>query len=182
MKVHVPSIPEEGKSFPLADSVPWVRQLLEERMGDYWRPGSPVSGELRLWRTHANVTLHGHWELSLVFTCDRCAATYSTVLSIPLNRHLTPFFDDPRDRSSEERELSEEDLEFSTYHGDEMDLLEILSEEFFLALPMGSYCREECLGLCLRCGTDLNTKPCSCSQEVSDESPFAILKNWRQPR
>ena len=36
-------------------------------------------------------------------------------------------------------------------------------EEWLLAVPAFSLCREDCKGLCPRCGADLNERPCDCA-------------------
>jgi uncharacterized protein len=43
-----------------------------------------------------------------------------------------------------------------------------------LALPVQPLCREDCAGLCVRCGTDLNAGACSCKQ-AAPKSPFDVL-------
>ena len=42
------------------------------------------------------------------------------------------------------------------------DLTPELREGILLALPSYPICKEECLGVCVRCGTNLNIQPCSC--------------------
>ncbi|HEY4607230.1 MAG TPA: DUF177 domain-containing protein [Acidimicrobiia bacterium] len=49
-------------------------------------------------------------------------------------------------------------------------------DELALALPASPLCREDCMGLCPTCGTDLNGEPCGGHGEDSD-SPFAVLKD-----
>ncbi|MGH8871889.1 MAG: YceD family protein [Acidimicrobiia bacterium] len=49
-------------------------------------------------------------------------------------------------------------------------------DELALALPAAPLCREDCMGLCPTCGTDLNSDPCGGHGEDSD-SPFAALKD-----
>lgn len=44
-----------------------------------------------------------------------------------------------------------------------LDLSEAVREELVLAVPEFVLCREECRGLCPRCGTDRNTKRCDCT-------------------
>lgn len=46
---------------------------------------------------------------------------------------------------------------------EEVDTLEDLREILILDHPIRFLCREDCLGLCPRCGADLNEGPCSCS-------------------
>ena len=57
-------------------------------------------------------------------------------------------------------------------------LNEVLREQFYLALPMKPLCREDCAGLCPRCGTNRNTGSCSCVTEPEDPrlAPLRGLK------
>jgi uncharacterized protein len=49
-------------------------------------------------------------------------------------------------------------------------------DELALALPSVTLCKEDCLGLCPTCGTDLNSGSCGGHGEDPD-SPFAVLKD-----
>jgi uncharacterized protein len=44
-----------------------------------------------------------------------------------------------------------------------IDLAEAIREELALAIPAYLLCREDCAGLCPRCGADLNAGPCRCT-------------------
>lgn len=48
-----------------------------------------------------------------------------------------------------------------------VDLRPALREEMALAVPAYFLCREECAGLCPRCGVDLNQGPCGCAATES---------------
>jgi uncharacterized protein len=37
-----------------------------------------------------------------------------------------------------------------------------------LALPLKVVCREDCRGLCVQCGKNLNDEQCSCSTTIQD--------------
>src|SRR5438876_11417503 len=45
----------------------------------------------------------------------------------------------------------------------QIDLRPALREELLLAVPQWVVCRDECRGLCPRCGKDLNAGPCGCA-------------------
>ena len=45
---------------------------------------------------------------------------------------------------------------------DVLDLREAIREELILAVGAYVLCREDCKGLCLSCGNDLNTNSCDC--------------------
>lgn len=44
-----------------------------------------------------------------------------------------------------------------------VDLAPVVREELLLAVPSFLLCREDCAGLCPKCGADLNQGPCGCS-------------------
>jgi Predicted metal-binding, possibly nucleic acid-binding protein len=101
-------------------------------------------------------------------------------LSVPINRHLVPQFSlGPREPSKEDEgiELTEEDLEFGSYQNEEIDLAGLLGEEIRLALPIRFLCKEDCKGLCPKCGANLNEGPCPCPK-YKEGSPFAVLKDF----
>jgi uncharacterized protein len=47
-------------------------------------------------------------------------------------------------------------------HASELDLRPAAREQWLLAAPTFVQCREECRGLCSRCGADLNEELCGC--------------------
>jgi uncharacterized metal-binding protein YceD (DUF177 family) len=55
---------------------------------------------------------------------------------------------------------------------------EVCLEVISLALPVQPLCREECPGLCSRCGAELAEGPCGCD-EARPNSPFAVLAALR---
>jgi uncharacterized protein len=79
----------------------------------------------------------------------------------------------------EEREVEEDDLETSYYRDDQVDLSELLREQFYLALPMKPLCRDDCKGLCAQCGTNLNTGTCDC-HPAWDDPRLAPLKQLKR--
>ena len=61
---------------------------------------------------------------------------------------------------------------------DQVDLELVAREAILLALPLAPLCREECAGLCLTCGADLNEGACSCA--LADGDPrWAALDGLR---
>jgi len=58
----------------------------------------------------------------------------------------------------------------------EINLLDILREDIWLAWKSDVICSESCQGLCQGCGVDLNKDVCQCRQVHSDH-PFAVLRD-----
>ena len=66
-----------------------------------------------------------------------------------------------------EAELDEDDLDVDYYDGDSIDGLQLLGEQIILGLPMKTLCEEECKGLRVMCGIDLNRIDCDCEPDVN---------------
>ena len=54
------------------------------------------------------------------------------------------------------------------------DLDDIVTTTFVLSMDSKFLCREDCKGLCCRCGKDLNDGPCGCQPDVDPR--LAVLK------
>lgn len=51
-------------------------------------------------------------------------------------------------------------------HAAELELADVIREVLILAAPEYPLCREDCRGLCPRCGADLNDGPCGCRPDT----------------
>ena len=58
-----------------------------------------------------------------------------------------------------------------------IELDELILEFFELSLPFRTLCREDCQGLCPRCGKNLNEGACDCEQKELDPR-LAPLERW----
>jgi uncharacterized protein len=67
------------------------------------------------------------------------------------------------------------------YRDEQIDLNELLREQFYLTLPMKPLCSEDCKGICPQCGTNRNTAPCDCSPQWEDPR-LAGLKTLLEKR
>ncbi len=57
-----------------------------------------------------------------------------------------------------------------------LNLTEIARTVFFLELPTRILCKDNCKGLCLVCGQNLNLGTCSCKPEMRKNNPLSDLK------
>jgi len=62
----------------------------------------------------------------------------------------------------------EEDEDVYRVSGEEVDLEPMLRDELTLALPLNPLCRDDCKGMCARCGRELNDGACNCTEDTSD--------------
>jgi uncharacterized protein len=116
----------------------------------------------------------------------RLAGAVKTTLELPCSRCLEPFalaveqtfdlrYQPHAENSGEgEREIEEDDLTTAFYEHDQIDLGQLMREQFYLALPMKPLCSDACKGLCAVCGTNLNRETCDCKRDWDDPRLAAL--------
>lgn len=70
-------------------------------------------------------------------------------------------------RCLEEFELLFEKKYFFNYNTQNLEVVDItgnIREEIILAYPMKPLCRENCQGICSKCGVNLNIEKCKCNK------------------
>ena len=124
---------------------------------------SVPAAEGRVYNEAGVLRLEGEIRTELLCICDRCAAEFECAKTTPLSAVIVEKNDDNAD-----------DPELFYLDGDEIDLDEILSTLFILDMDTKFLCREDCKGLCPRCGKNLNAGPCGCGKEFDPR--FAVLE------
>lgn len=100
------------------------------------------------------LTLIGTIEAEMRCVCDRCFSEYETTLKLPLEIKLAADLE------------SDDDPDIFALDGNWLDLSEVLETCFILNTDAKFLCKEDCLGLCSKCGKNLNAGPCGCKKEV----------------
>jgi uncharacterized protein len=70
---------------------------------------------------------------------------------------------------TEVREICSDDPELDveyTVTADWLDLEPVVHDACILELPLAPLCKDDCLGLCPRCGANRNRETCSCTDEI----------------
>ncbi len=67
---------------------------------------------------------------------------------------------------SEEKPADENDDTVVYAKNGELDVDEIAKTALLLSMDMVYLCKEDCKGLCSKCGADLNEGPCECKKEI----------------
>ena len=122
---------------------------------------SPVEVSVEYIYDGGGFSVIGTAQTKLVSECARCAKA----------------FEEPFGFEFDERfEKATEDEDIYPFSGEELDLTPVVLDNIFLNLPISSICDEDCKGLCLVCGCDLNTSQCSCQSEDDGAlNPFSKL-------
>jgi uncharacterized protein len=119
-----------------------------------WR--GTVRASLRVEKTGERVSVRGDVSAAVQVECVRCLRAFELEVSVP----YTAYADRRGKASSAEEEALERDDYMMFHDGRRLDLREGVRETLLLELPITPLCREDCPGLCPRCGADLNLGPC----------------------
>ena len=149
-----------GASIPFSVSV----DLSDLCYGVSYPVTEPVMASGTVRNTAGVLMMKGDLTTTIHGTCDRCASPFDREIHFPINVVLVTELAD---------EENEDEWVFPL-EGDSADLDDIVRTVFVLNLDSKLLCKEDCKGLCHRCGKKLNDGPCNCQKELDPR--FAALK------
>ena len=149
-----------GASVPFSTRV----DLSDLCYGVSYPVSEPVLAEGVVKNTAGVLMMTGKVSTCIHGICDRCAANFDREVSFPIEVVLVT------EMANEENE----DEWVFPLEGDSADLDDIVRTVFVLNTDSKPLCREDCKGLCCRCGRNLNDGPCACQKELDPR--FAALK------
>jgi uncharacterized protein len=136
---------------------------------------SPASVNVKLRLAGKELFVSGHLEAGAQVECDRCLKP----LEVDINSDFSlEYITGPDYESSQVAELVDEVMAVAVFDGESIDVDEIVREQLLLAIPTRRLCREDCKGICVTCGNNLNSGECSCKSEYVDPR-WAALKNFQ---
>lgn len=181
MKIRVDEIPEEGVELLYSGAEDVLSQALAVMEPPAELEIDPrVRGNLRITRAGSDTFVAGTLSSSVKMTCARC---------------LTPFQSETRTEinlvarvggNESELDSSSEDPEASVvfFDGIELDIAEIVLQEFLLDAPMKPLCTPDCPGLCPKCGEIKGSPRCTCPEESGHDPRWNALarlkENWEK--
>ena len=119
---------------------------------------SPVRVRGTITNRAGYMRLQAEVDFSYTTECARCLA--------PIRREVTLSFE--KGVADEKTLRNEEQDEFLIIRNFALDLTDEVTEQMFMVLPYRELCREDCRGLCPRCGRDLNEGDCGCAKKTVD--------------
>ena len=178
MKIRVNQITESPKEKSFEEGTDGLNRMYDgERGRDFHFPPA-VSAHLLYYRSGQELFFQGSVSGAVEGICSRCLKSYSLPLETEFNLVLLP--DSP---GSKNRELNRDEMGLSYYSTEEIDLAPLIHEQVLLALPLRPLCDEQCRGLCVSCGAELNQGPCGCAPSEGDPrmTAFRALKQDQKP-
>ena len=116
----------------------------------------PVAGDLVVESVVEGVLVTGPVTGRVLCRCARCLTEFHTDLGV----ELCELFAGPGHLDDQE--------DVYRVQGEEIDLEPMLRDEITLALPLNPLCRDDCKGMCARCGRELNNGACDCTDDEMD--------------
>ena len=113
--------------------------------------GSPVEFDLRLEAVMEGVLVTGTARAALAGECVRCLE--------PIDDEIVADFQELFAYEDSDTATTGGEDEAGRLEGDRLDLEPLLRDAVVLALPFQPLCREDCAGLCVECGANLNDEP-----------------------
>lgn len=167
--IPLQSVPKAGSVLRLDDQTIWEGPIQE--FGMPCRIVEPLHAEISILPQEDGILFRGRVSGKVALPCDRCAE--DSIVSV---NHSFDGFEplpafDTRNAAgdAEDAEIDETVIRLSPHGGGvEINPAALAWEEFSLALPVNTLCREECNGLCPVCGNNRNTDPCACVRKEGD--------------
>lgn len=138
--------------------------LRDLQYGTSFPVSEPVAASGTVRNTAGVLVMTGNISTTIHGVCDRCANDFDRDVEIPIDVVLVT------ELSNEENE----DEWVFPLEGDSADLEEIVRTVFVLNMDSKLLCKDDCKGLCCRCGKNLNDGPCGCQKELDPR--FAALR------
>ena len=135
------------------------------------RPAAPIRVTGRLSKAGSGrYYWSGKIEGIAALECRRCL----TDLSVDVGEDSNAIFVEAGDDVSDDP-----DVYTLPPHAEKIDLRPVIRDLWLLSVPRFALCREECKGLCPRCGADLNEGPCGCPPVTESDSRWDALRAAR---
>ena len=145
--VDIARLGQDGESFEGEIDA----DILELGAHPVCRPVGGMVYDLQVEQVDGELLVRGRISHRFECTCSRCADVFTLEVDEPAY-----FADYPVEEATEYVDLTPE-----------------MREAIILALPGYPVCREECKGLCARCGANLNREACTCGPAPG--GPWAAL-------
>lgn len=111
------------------------------------------------------ILLEGEIKVNLKVSCARCGVEFDYNEPLSLTAKIT------------DKLANEDEEEFILMTDSAIDVDELVRSSLILELPSKFLCRENCKGLCPKCGKNLNEGSCSC--DTTDRDPrWDVLKDF----
>lgn len=130
----------------------------------------PVKVEAHVTFTQKDVLVDGRITARAQMICHCCLEKFILKIETPLRERFVTTV-----QYSLLTEKEQRDGDINWYQNGQINLEPLIEQALYLALPMRAVCKDNCQGLCPKCGCNLNLKKCDCKDEEIDPR-LAVLQ------
>ena len=129
------------------------------------------AASVKLSKIHNQVIIDAELSANVNFECDRCASLFKR--EVKANYKMVYLF------SNNGEEADSLNITYLNPDADKIILNKDFRDYLILSVPMKKLCKDDCKGICIKCGKDLNEGDCNCGKEEVDTRwmPLIELKN-----
>ena len=122
--------------------------------------------ELHIQNTDGHkLLIEARGQVTIVANCDRCLTEVPVEIDLDFSKEFI----------IEDQKLVFEDLDDAEYiEGQILDTDRLVYDEILVNWPMKVLCKDDCKGICNKCGINLNLQECTCDRTVVDPRMAAI--------
>lgn len=168
--VHIPHDlfqPSAFKTYDGCFDIPTFNGLF-----DVFDLKAPIKYEVCITNTGDAFLISGKAKADATTACSRCLEQIDVTLDATIDAYY--MIEKPENYETEVNE-------FEVLPPDHnIDLGELILRSMVVDAPSKPICKDDCKGLCPRCGKNLNDGPCACKDDEPDETnPFSVLKDLK---
>lgn len=164
MKLQVEQAKEHiGKKMPFSYTV-MASELGDVTAFPWSHHDITISGEF--WFDGQNYIVTGTVYTEGDYECTRCLA--------PVHHSEAVEFEEIYRHTDEKMYADDGNEGAILFDGETIDLTELIRDTLIINEPSQVLCQEDCKGLCVQCGANLNVSPCSCESFVVDPRLAAL--------
>jgi uncharacterized protein len=113
---------------------------------------------IELTKTDEQIHIKNKVETKYLAACDRCLEEFENETESEFE--LIFIF------GTNKQKLEDDNTKFIDQETEYIDITQDIRDYVILSFPMQHICKEDCKGLCPRCGKDKNKEKCTCEEEV----------------
>ena len=148
-----------------------------ESVGAFEGPENEIDwaqGRVQVVRTHQGFMVRAELEVQVKLTCSRCLGEFESEFELKMEEESFPTVDLVTGKLIDPPEESEGVIHLDAQHV--LDMQDVIRQYVLTEVPIKRLCREDCLGLCPKCGINLNEEKCNCKDGPIDPR-WGVLAN-----
>ncbi len=125
-------------------------------------------------RSGSDIFVKAKLHCVLTEECHRCLTIFDLKIEADMDLFFQP---QKKDEQATFQDLDADELGILYYRDNTINLDEAIRDTILIEKPIKILCLNDCKGLCISCGTNLNESKCSCDKDNKKDSPFMEFLN-----